>query len=85
MGTNLVVFSLRRIGASLLFSAEVVVNGPQSFAMQGIQLQRVQYERDALKALERAGIGLWSSFPADNIEATVTRGQLRTMGFTGNY
>ena len=85
MGTNLVVFSLRRIGASLLFAAEAVEGGPQSFAMQGIQLQRVPYERDVLKALERAGIGVWTAFPADNIEATVTRGQLRTMGFTGNY
>lgn len=83
--TNLVVFSLRRTGASLLFVAEAARDGSQGFAMQGLHAQRVRYESDALKALERAGVGSWSAFPMDSIQATVTRDQLKSMGFRGNY
>ena len=53
--------------------------------MQDIQLQRFRREADALQVLEHAGLGRWSSFPPDNIQATVTRSQLRSMGFRGNY
>ena len=83
--TNLVVFHLRWTGTSLLLQAEPVEGGPQAFAMQGVQLRRFQYEGDVLRALEHAGVGHWSSFPSDNIQATVTRLQLRTIGFRGNY
>ena len=83
--TNLVVFKLRRTGTSLLLIAEALNGGPQSFAMNGVQLQRFRYEGDVLKALEQAGIGHWSNFPSDHIQATVTRTQLRSMGFRGNY
>lgn len=85
METNLVLFKLRRTGASLLFAAEPVKDGPQSFTMTGLQTQRFRYERDVLVALERAGIGYWTEFPADNIQATVTRDQLLAMGFKGIY
>lgn len=85
MGTNLVVFTLRRVGASLLFAAEPAESGPQSFSMHSIQTQRMRHEGEVLKALDRAGVGYWSRFPADNVQATVTREQLRTMGFRGNY
>ena len=83
--TNLVRLELRFTGSGLLFVAEPVVGGGQSFAMQHVQPQRVRFEGDALKALERAGVGSWSRFPSDHIEATVTREQLRSMGFRGNY
>jgi hypothetical protein len=83
--TNLVVFKLRRTGASLLLTAEPVDGGPQSFVMESLQMQRFRYEGDVLHALEQAGVGRWSQFPADNIQATVTRAQLRAMGFRGNY
>ena len=83
--TNLVLFRLRRTGASLLLTAEPVDGGPQSFVMEGLQMQRFRYEGDVLHALERAGVGRWSAFPPDNIQATVTRVQLRSMGFRGNY
>lgn len=85
MGTNLVLFTLQRIGSSLLFDAELVPEGPRGFVMQGLQMQRLSRESDVLKKLELAGIGHWSSFPPDNIQATVTRNQLRAMGFKGNY
>ncbi len=84
-GTNLVVFSLRSTGANLLFVAEPAPGGAQGFAMHGVQSQRLRYESDALKALEQGGVGHWSTFPPHPIEATVTRTQLRAMGFRGNY
>lgn len=85
LGTNLVLFRLRRTGASLLLEAEASQDGPQGFAMHGVQLQRFRYEGDVLRLLEHAGVGRWSSFPTDYIQATVTRSQLRAMGFRGNY
>ena len=85
METNLINFTLRRTGASLLLEAEPAPGGPQGFVMHGVQLQRFRYEGDVLQLLERAGIGRWSAFPADSIQATVTRNQLWSMGFRGNY
>ncbi len=85
LGTNLVNFSLRRTGSSLLLAAEPVPGGSQAFAMHGVQLLRFRYEGDVLQLFERAGIGRWSSFPPDHIQATVTRSQLYQMGFRGNY
>ncbi|WP_124847545.1 hypothetical protein [Acidipila sp. EB88] len=84
-GTNLVVFKLRWTGSGLQFVAEPVPGGPHSFVMNGVQFQRVRFERDALEALERAGVGSWSVFPTDHVQASVTRQQLRAMGFRGNY
>jgi len=83
--TNLVVFKLRRSGAGLFLAAEPLQDGPQHFRMNGVQAQRFRFEHDVLKALERGGIGYWTEFPADNIQATVTREQLRTMGFKGIF
>ena len=83
--TNLVLFRLRWTGSGLQFIAEAASGGPQGFVMQGVQFQRLRYEGEALQALERAGVGSWSAFPTDNIEATVTREQLMAMGFRGNY
>jgi len=85
METNLIALTLRRTGTSLLLTAEPVSGGPQSFAMQGVQLQRFRFEHDVLQLLERAGIGRWSMFPPDSIQATVTRSQLWSLGFRGNY
>ena len=85
METNLVLFKLRWTGSSLLFVAEPAHDGPQTFSLKGIQAQRIRFERDALVALERAGIGHWSAFPGDHIQATVTRQQLLAMGFKGIY
>ncbi len=85
METNLVALTLRRTGTSLLLEAEPVPGSPQSFAMHGVQLQRFRYEGDVLQLLERSGIGRWSTFPPDSIQATVTRSQLWSMGFRGNY
>jgi len=83
--TNLVTFKLRRTGATLMLAAEAAKEGPQSFTMTGLQLHRFRFEHDVLVALERAGIGSWSEFPQDHIQATVTRAQLQALGFKGIY
>lgn len=85
MATNLVRFTLRSTGSSLLLAVEPVAGGPQSFTLAGVQVQRFRFEGDALRVLGRAEVGRWSAFPFEGIEATVTRAQLYQMGFRGNY
>ena len=68
-----------------MLTAEPAPDGPQTFTMQGMQVQRFRFEHDILRALQRAGIGTWSEFPPDDIQATVTRDQLLAMGFKGIY
>ncbi len=85
METNLVLFTLRRTGAGVVFAAEPASDGPQTFSMHGLHFQRLRYESEALRALERVGIGSWSRFPDDAIQATVTRDELRALGFRGYY
>lgn len=84
-GTNLVRFRLRFTGTGFLLEAEPVQGGPQSFTMAGLQVRRFPYESEALRALEAAGVGRWSAFPQESIEATVTRDQLFSIGFRGVY
>ncbi len=84
-GTNLVRFRLRSTGTSLLLEAEPVRSGTQSFTMEGVQVRRFRHEGEVLQALEGAGVGRWSAFPPESIEATVTRDQLFAIGFRGVY
>ena len=84
-GTNLVRFRLRSTGTSLLLEAEPVWGGSQSFVMEGLQVRRFRHEGEVLRALEAAGIGRWSAFPPESIEATVSRDQLFQIGFRGVY
>lgn len=82
---NLVTFRLVRIGAGTFLDVEQTADGNRQFSMGGVQRLRVQGEGAALQALERADIGRWSTFPHEGIQSTVTRTQLRTIGFRGNY
>jgi hypothetical protein len=85
MEANLVTFYMRRMGSALWIDAEQVEGGKRQFGMSGVQRLRVNTEREVLQAIDNAGIGHWSSFPPDGIQATVTRTQLKTIGFRGNY
>ncbi len=85
MTTNLLRFDLRLLGKNLWLSAEAVAGGPRGFSMEHVRPLRFGTESEALRAMDRAGIGHWSSFPQDGIQATVTRDQLRTLGFRGNF
>ena len=85
METTLVHFHFRRLGSGLFLDAEPVHGGQQQFSMEHVHRMRVRSEGEALKAVERAGIGHWTTFPLDGIQATVSRLQLREAGFRGNY
>ena len=64
MDTNLVTFKLRRTGAGLMLAAEAAREGPQTFTMAGIQMQRFRFEHDVLQALQKAGIRLLVGIPS---------------------
>jgi len=85
METNLIHLHLRRTGSGLWLDAEPAPGGQQQFAMTHVHRLRVRSEGEALRALDAAGVGLWTTFPLDGIQSTVTRSQLRTIGFSGNY
>lgn len=85
METNLIHLIFRRLGSGLWLDAEPVPGGQQQFVMEHVHRLRVRSEGEVLRALEAAGVGRWTNFPIDGIQATVTRGQLRTIGFRGNY
>ncbi len=85
METNLVHLTFRRLGSGLWLDAEPVPGGQQQFAMTHVHRLRVRTEGEALRGLEGAGVGTWTTFPLDGIQATVTRAQLRTIGFRGNF
>ncbi len=85
METNLVHFLFRRLGSGLWLDAEPVPGGQQQYAMTHVHRLRVRTEGEALRSLEAAGVGIWTTFPLDGIQATVTRAQLRTIGFRGNF
>ena len=85
METTLAHFHFRRLGSGLFLDAEPVPGGQQQFSMEHVHRMRVRSEGEALKAVERAGIGTWTTFPLDGIQATVTRLQLREAGFRGNF
>ena len=77
---------LRLLGLSLWLSAEPADNilGPDH-SLRSLRPLRFRTESEALRALEAAGIGHWSSFPQDGIHATLSKLQLRQLGFRGNF
>lgn len=85
MDTNLVRMELNLLGSNLWLTIEPVQGGHQGFSIERLRAVRFNTESEALRALTGAGIGHWSSFPHDGVQATVTRDQLRTVGFRGNF
>lgn len=77
---------LRRLGASLWLHAEPTA-GPlgSDHALHNLRPLRFGTESAALHSLESAGVGRWSSFPHEGVGATLTRSQLRSIGFRGNF
>jgi hypothetical protein len=77
---------LRMLGIALWLSAEPAENtlGPDH-SLRSLRPLRFRTESEALRALDTAGVGQWSSFPQEGIHATLSRSQLRTLGFRGNF
>jgi hypothetical protein len=77
---------LKLLGITLWLSAEPAedILGPDH-SLRNLRPLRFRTESEALRALDSAGVGLWSSFPHDGIHATLSRSQLRAIGFRGNF
>lgn len=85
METNLVQLTLTLLGANLWLTAEPLAGGARGFSMENVRAPRFDTESAVLRALAAAGVGSWSSFPLDGIQATLSRAQLRSIGFKGNF
>ena len=77
--------SLRRLGIVFWLEADPEDSrlGPDhAYRHQGPV--RFRTENEALRALGAAEVGLWTSFPQEGVHATLSRTQLRTLGFRGS-
>ena len=78
--------SLRLLGAALWLNAEPAETTlGDDHSLRHLRPLRFRTESEALRALDAAGVGQWSSFPLDGIHATLSRQQLRSIGFRGNF
>lgn len=78
--------SLRRLGIAFWLEVEPADSplGPDH-AHRHLKPVRFRTEGEALQALDAGDVGRWSSFPHDGVHATLSRSQLRTIGFRGNF
>ena len=77
---------LRLLGATLWLHADPATDALGSdHSLRHLRPIRFQTETEALRSLDGAGVGTWSRFPFDGIHATLTRTQLRSIGFRGNF
>ncbi len=77
---------LRLLGMTLWLSAEPA-DGTlgEDHALRHLRRVRFRTESEALRALASAHVGQWSAFPYEGIQATLSRAQLKTLGFRGNF
>jgi len=77
---------LRILGLGVWLHAELDGDTPgPDHALRHLRPVRFRTESEALRALTDAEVGTWSSFPHEGIHATLSKGQLRTIGFRGNF
>lgn len=78
--------SLRRLGILFWLDAEAADSTLSSdHADRHLRPVRFRTEREVLNALSAADVGRWTSFPHEGVHATLSRSQLRTLGFRGNF
>lgn len=86
MDAHFFQLQLRRLGSALFLHAEPTGNLlGQDHALHNLRPLRFGTESAALRALDSAGVGHWSSFPHEGIGVTLSRSQLRSIGFRGNF
>lgn len=74
--------SLRKLGIIYWLEAEPAERRPGTDEEEWhIRPVRFRTERDVLRVLDAAHVGHWSSFPPEGVHATLSRTQLRTLGF----
>lgn len=85
MESHFYKLSLRRLGTMFWLEAEPTDSnlGPDH-AHRHLRAVRFGTETEALRALDAADVGRWTGFPDDGVHATLSRRQLRTLGFRGN-
>lgn len=77
---------LRLLGGTLWLHAEPAENTLGSdHTLRNLRPIRFPTESEALRTLDRAGVGHWSAFPQEGVHATLTGSQLRSLGFRGNF
>ena len=86
MDAHFFCLSLRLLGGTLWLHADPVEDTLGSdHSLRNLRPIRFLTESQALRTLDNAGVGHWSSFPQEGVQATLTHSQLRTIGFRGNY
>lgn len=86
MDAHFYKLELRKLGGALFLHAAPTGDLlGQDHALHNLRPLRFGTESAALRALEGAGTGHWSSFPDEGIGATLSRSQLRSIGFRGNF
>jgi hypothetical protein len=77
---------LKLLGITLWLSAEPAENilGPDH-SLRNLRPLRFRTETEALRALDSANVGHWTTFPQEGIHATLSHSQLRAIGFRGNF
>jgi|GEM_PF-1768324 len=77
---------LRQLGLTLWLHANPVGDTPgPDHGLRHLRPVRFRTESQALRALDEAGVGNWSSFPHEGIHATLSHSQIRALGFRGNF
>ena len=86
MDSHFFHLQLRLLGGTLWLNAEPAEDVLGSdHSLRHLRPLRFRTETEALRAIDSAGVGHWSSFPHEGIHATLTRTQLRAIGFRGNF
>lgn len=86
MDSHFFRLDLRLLGETLWLHADPATDALGSdHSLRNLRPMRFRTESEALRALDSAGVGGWSSFPHDGIHATLTGSQLRSIGFRGNF
>ncbi len=77
---------LRLLGMTLWLGADPADSTLGSdHSLRHLRPVRFRTESEALRSLAEAHVGHWTSFPHEGIQATLSRSQLRTLGFRGNF
>ena len=86
MEAHFFLLNLRLLGGTLWLHADPATDALGSdHSLRSLRPTRFRTESEALRALDSAGVGGWSSFPLEGIHATLTGSQLRSIGFRGNF
>ncbi len=86
MDAHFFQLKLGRLGGALFLHATPTGDLlGEDHALHHLRPLRFGTESAALRALDSTGAGHWSSFPDEGVGVTLSRSQLRGIGFRGNF